>query len=140
MTGDEKEEFKTRLAERDGITFDRWDDHAAAWAAWPLGGRHNLRLFQGDKILAGTLAGLISPVLLFGVNGALVSGKIAALAVSDRDAALREFRRLTFLYRPQMVFRRLRERLPHALLKPLTRAILATYDPDARPYAMMLML
>ncbi|MEW6077171.1 MAG: NAD(P)-binding protein [Thermodesulfobacteriota bacterium] len=140
MTEEEKEAFKTSLGERDGIAFDRWDDHVAAWAAWPLGGRRNLRLFQGGKILAGTLAGLISPVLLFGVNGALVSGKIAALAVIDPDAARREFQRMAPLYRPQSVFRKLREYLPHVLLKPLTQAILATYDPDSLPYAMKFML
>lgn len=140
MTDGEKEEFKAKLAAGDGIEFDSWDDYVASWAAWPLGSWSNRRLFQGDKILAGTLAGLISPVLLFGVNGALVSGKIAALAVSDGDAALREFKRLTPLYWPQFAFRKCREYLPHAVLKPLTRAILSTYDPDSFPYAMLFAL
>ncbi|MDY6795974.1 MAG: hypothetical protein SWK76_11985 [Actinomycetota bacterium] len=70
---------------------------------------NNLRLFHGDRILAGTLAGLISPVLLFGVNGALIYGKVAATAVTDLDRALREFRRMAPLYYHQFVFRKLRE-------------------------------
>jgi flavin-dependent dehydrogenase len=140
LTDGEKEEFKAKLAEGDGIEFDSWGDRVASWAAWPLGRWRNQRLFQGDKILAGTLAGVISPVLLFGVNGALVSGKIAAAAVTDRDAALREFRRLTPLYWPQFAFRKCREYLPHAVMKPLTRAILFTYYPDSFPYGVLFAL
>lgn len=140
MTDGEKEEFKAKLAAGDGIEFDDWNDRVASWAAWPLGSWSNLRLLQGEKILAGTLAGLISPVLLFGVNGALVSGKIAAMAVDDRDAALREFKRLTPMYWPQFAFRKCREYLPHSVLKPLTRIILSTYDPDSFPYGMLFAL
>jgi flavin-dependent dehydrogenase len=140
LTDGEKEEFRFKLATGDGIEFDAWNDRVAEWAAWPLGSWHNVRLFQGEKILAGTLAGLISPTLLFGVNGALVSGKIAATAVKDRDAALREFKRLAPLYWPQFVFRKFREHAPHAVLKPLMRAILSTYDPDYFPYLMLFAL
>lgn len=140
LTDGEKEEFKRKLADGDGIEFEGWNDSVAAWAAWPLGSWSNRCLFRGNLILAGTLAGLVSPVLLFGVNGALVSGKVAATAVADRDAALREFRRLAPLYRPQFAFRKCREYLPHAALKPLTRAILATYHPDFFPWAMLFAL
>lgn len=140
LTDGEKEEFRRKLAEGDGIEFESWNDAVASWAAWPLGSWSNRRLLRGDLVLAGTLAGLVSPVLLFGVNGALVSGKIAALAVSDRDAALREFRRLAPLYWPQFAFRKLREYAPHAALKPLVRAILSTYHPDLFPYAMLFAL
>lgn len=137
MTDGEKEDFKTKLSVNDGIEFENWNDHVATYAAWPLGSWSNRRLFQGDKILAGTLAGLVSPVLVFGVNGALVSGKIAATAVTDRDRALAEFRRLAPLYYPQFAFRKIREYAPHAVLKPLTRVLLSTYDPDIFPYLML---
>ncbi len=140
LTDGEKEEFKSKLSAGDGIEFDDWNDRVASWAAWPLGSWSNLRLLQGDKIMAGTLAGLISPVLLFGVNGALVSGRIAAMAVEDRDAALREFRRLAPLYWPQFAFRKFREYAPHAVLKPLIRSILSTYNPDTFPYLMLFAL
>lgn len=140
LTDGEKEEFKSKLAAGDGIEFDGWNDRVATCAAWPLGSWHNLRLLQDKKILAGTLAGLISPVLLFGVNGALASGRIAATAVTDRDTALREFKRLTPLYWPQFAFRKFREYAPHAALKPLVRTILSTYDPDLFPYLMLFAL
>jgi flavin-dependent dehydrogenase len=50
-------------------------------------------LFWEDKILAGTLAGMIEPFWGYGVVGALISGKIAALAVTDPKKAEAEFAR-----------------------------------------------
>ncbi|MGQ9475097.1 MAG: hypothetical protein ACUVT4_05185 [Actinomycetota bacterium] len=140
LTDAEKEVFKAMLARNDGIELENWHDQVASWAAWPLGSWRGPRLFHGDWILAGTLAGLVSPVLLFGVNGALVSGRVAAMAVEDPDEARREFRRLAPLYWPQFLFRKLREYLPHALLKPLSRIILSTYNADSFHHAMLFVL
>ncbi len=44
-------------------------------------------LFSGDKILAGTIAGAQDPGTYFGVHGAMVSGKIAAIALEDKGVA-----------------------------------------------------
>lgn len=136
----EKQEFRRRLYENDGIDFSGWNDNIAVWAAWPLAVWRNLRLMQDDKILAGTLAGVVSPILLFGVNGALLSGKIAAMAVTDRDQALKEFKRIAPLYYPQFAFRKLREYAPHGLLKPLIQSILSSYHPSLFPWLMMFAL
>lgn len=57
------------------------------------------RLFHEDKILAGTVSGMMDPVLYFGMLGALVSGRIAATAVTDRARAARQFRAATANYR-----------------------------------------
>ncbi len=136
----EKQEFKSKLLANDGVDFTGWNDGIAGWAAWPLATWHNLELERSGRILAGTLAGVISPILLFGVNGALISGKIAALAVTDKDAARREFKHIAPLYYPQFAFRKLREYAPHAFLKPLIRTILSTYDPNLFPWLMMFAL
>ena len=56
--------------------------------------RHRPRLFAKGKILAGTLCGLMDPLFLFGVTGALMSGKIAALAVTDPKQAEADLRRV----------------------------------------------
>ncbi len=140
LVDSEKAAFRQALAKNDGIELDNWNDGIAGWGAWPMVNPRNLRLRQGDKLLAGTVAGAISPVLLFGVNGALVSGKIAALAVTDPDLARKEFRRLAPLYYPQWAFRKLREYAPHAVLKPLIQTVLATYDPALFPWMMMFAL
>jgi len=131
------ESFKNKLEQNDGIAFSTWSDRLAKTASWPLGAFLNRRLFSGDKILAGTISGMVSPVLVFGVAGALVSGRIAALAVDDPALASRRFRRMAPLYVPQMAFRKLRERAPHALLKPLTRAMVKTYHPRVFPWLML---
>ncbi len=140
LVDSDKGEFRRKLKENDGVDFSGWNDGIASWAAWPLATWRNLSLTQNDKILAGTLAGVISPILLFGVNGALISGKIAALAITDRDAAAREFKRIAPLYYPQFAFRKLREYAPHALLKPLIQTIMSTYDPNRFPWLMMFAL
>ena len=56
------------------------------------------RLFWKNAILAGTIAGCIDPFLGFGISGGLVSGKVAATAVTDRAKALAEFKRFTKLF------------------------------------------
>ena len=67
----------------------------------------NPRLFWGDKVLAGTLAGAIDPLYGFGMLGAMLSGKIAAMAQEDRCIAVKEFRRLNALYAPELLVRKL---------------------------------
>jgi len=52
-------------------------------------------IHKGRFILAGTLAGFIETNLGFGITGAMISGKIAAMAVTDRERALAEFHKFT---------------------------------------------
>jgi hypothetical protein len=49
------------------------------------------RLFAGDMIFAGTLSGMIEPFWGYGIVGAIISGRLAATAVTDRSAAESEF-------------------------------------------------
>ena len=55
--------------------------------------RSEMRLFHGDKILAGGLAGAQDPGTYFGCQGAMVSGKIAAVALEDKARAYEMFER-----------------------------------------------
>lgn len=63
--------------------------------AVPLASPRQPRLFHRRFILAGTLSGAMDPFFWFGICGALVGGRIAALAVSDPAAAEREFAAMT---------------------------------------------
>ena len=65
----------------------------------PTGSFSNPRLFSGDLILTGTLSGMQDPSMVLGVHGALVSGRIAAMAVNDRERATAEFRRMNRWWR-----------------------------------------
>lgn len=130
LLDEEKAAFRNKLAEDNGIEMDNWNDDISRWAAWPLKTLNNMNLTREGKILAGTLAGVVSPVLNFGVNGALISGQIAAMAVANPNEAQLEFSRLAPLYLPQFIFRRFREYAPVPLLKLGTWAILSTYSPS----------
>lgn len=61
--------------------------------AVPLAVRRNPRLFHHGLILCGTISGAMDPFFWFGILGALVSGKVAAMAVYDRPRAVDEFNR-----------------------------------------------
>ena len=97
LTREAKQWFRFRLAHDEGIEFLEWFDLDVG--VLPMGSPDNPRLFHDRFILTGTLAGMQDPVLLFGVHGALVSGKIAALALTDRESALKQFKRMNALWR-----------------------------------------
>jgi flavin-dependent dehydrogenase len=69
-----------RIKENDNVEFDNWRDFRAQVTARPT-------LFWEDFIFIGTSAGMIDPNLGFGIHGACLSGKIAAVAVKDKDKA-----------------------------------------------------
>ncbi len=72
----------------------------------------NPRLFVGDKILAGSLSGSMDPFYLFGIHGALLTGKIAALAVHQPEEAQAEFKKINRFFIPALLQRRLYELNP----------------------------
>ena len=98
--------FPKQLLEDEGLAFPRWQT-IENLVGTPTGSLFNPRLFAGDLILAGTLSGMQDPSMVLGVHGALVSGKIAAMAVHDRERAAREFRRMTRWWKLGYLTRRL---------------------------------
>lgn len=98
--------FPKQLEEDEGISFPHWH-MIENLAGTPTGSFFNPRLFSGDLILTGTLAGMQDPLMVLGVHGALVSGRIAAMAVHDREGAAREFRRMNKWWRLAFLTRRL---------------------------------
>ncbi len=113
-----KERFERQLAENDGITFEEWD--ALNVGALPVEHSRNPRLFAKNYILAGTLSGSIDPFLLFGVHGALVSGKVAAIAVCDHQKGLEEFKRINRMFRPGYYVSAAYRHMPMWMLKRAT--------------------
>ncbi len=61
----------------------------------PAGTGQMPALEKEGLILCGTMSGCIDPLFGFGISGALVSGKVAALAVTDPVRARAEFERFT---------------------------------------------
>ena len=110
----ERERFAAQAVLEDGYPFEEF--HPLEGGAVPVRSFTNPRLFQGDMVLAGTLAGMIDPILLFGMHGAFISGKIAALALSDPAGARAEFRRLNIAYYPLLAAKRLLRLAPRDVL------------------------
>lgn len=91
----DRDRFAEQVAEFDGFEVPSWNEFTFPV---PAACMRTPRLFVGNKILAGTLAGAMDPVAFFGLHGALVSGRIAAMAVEDKERAWREFRKCTAVY------------------------------------------
>ena len=81
----------TTVEERLGVRLTGWK---FLTGSVPTKSFKNPRLFLGDKILTGSLSGSMDPFYLFGIHGALLSGKVAATAIKDPEAAEAEFRRI----------------------------------------------
>ncbi len=81
--------WERQLSEQEGLAFSFKDLQQG-----PFRSRYpsSPRLFSGDKILAGTISGTQDPGTYFGAHGAMVSGKIAAIALEDKQAAWEMFR------------------------------------------------
>jgi len=88
---DQLKQAQQHLIETEGLEFDNWSLHEGLM---PILGPDSLRLFKGNRILTGTISGMIEPSAMYGIHGALIAGKIAALAVTDTEKALAEFARV----------------------------------------------
>ena len=80
------ERFKKVLKDVHGIDFPRWHTFLGYFP-------RETKLLWNDKILAGTLSGMIDPFWGYGIVGALLSGKVASLAVTDPQKAKADFER-----------------------------------------------
>jgi flavin-dependent dehydrogenase len=96
-----------KVRERLGVSLVGWK---FLTGCVPTRSFRNPRLFLGDKILTGSLSGSMDPMFLFGIHGALLSGKIAALAVSDPEKAEQAFRNLNRFFIPTLIQRRIYEK------------------------------
>jgi len=80
--------WEKQLKKTEGVEFRTWRTERGYFASrYPC----QPRLFAGGKILAGTLAGAQDPGTYFGCHGAMVSGKIAAIALEDKATAQEMF-------------------------------------------------
>jgi len=93
-----QEWFPRRLKEDAGLDFTDWK-LIENFVGTPTKSMFNPRLFHDRFILTGTLAGFQDPSFVMGVHGALISGRIAAIAVKDKKRALKEFRRMNRWWR-----------------------------------------
>jgi flavin-dependent dehydrogenase len=117
MSEQDLEDCKRHLEESQGHTFPKWSKHSGCS---PVLGRDSLRLFKGNRVLTGTISGMIDPAGMFGIHGALMAGKIAELAYTNTERALEDFKRFNRNYQRVRIvsaaMRRMPMRLPLAHL------------------------
>lgn len=97
------EKYKTFMRRNEGLEYDNWE---YVKGAVPVAKSSNPRLFHNGMIMCGTISGYIDPFGWFGIAGALVSGKIAAMAVTDKIKAQKEFDRFIRYYRRVFFFKK----------------------------------
>lgn len=96
--------WERQVRETEGMEFKRWWPEQGYFASrYPC----QPRLFRGGKIMAGTLAGAQDPGTYFGCHSAMVSGKIAAIALEDKATAQEMFKLCNFSYNRMWVQRRI---------------------------------
>jgi hypothetical protein len=105
-----RDDWDRQLREWEGIDFEQWLPHEGVVATKRI---TSPCLYAGDKILAGTLAGMQDPFFLFGVQSSLVSGKIAAMAVDDKERAWRLFASFTSAYKYSWLYKQFFDMQPH---------------------------
>lgn len=126
VTQDAPERFRRQVEANTDYRLNGWqtfDD-----AVLPHASVRAPRLFHGDKILAGTAAGMMDPVLYFGMLGAMVSGRIAATAVTDRALAGAQFRQATANYRHAWRAKALMNRSPDFLRRRAYEALVPFFN------------
>jgi len=94
LGNEDLQQYRNFVKNTEGISFDHWFAMKGCVGT-------ELYPFRDDKILAGTLAGMIDPFYLGGISPALISGRIAALWVTDPTAAKREYGRLRGHLKPK---------------------------------------
>ena len=101
--------FKKRLIDAKNLEFDEWrliKDYVPV--------RFNLikRLHGKSFVLAGAISGFHDPFFGFGVNSALISGKIAALTIISKKKGLEEFKKFTKVLARMFLFSRIYRNFP----------------------------
>ena len=96
LTSQDLKRFEEDIEASDGTRVDNWE-YFDVYVPTDTPGAP--RLFSDGKILTGTLSGMMEPGLYFGIHGAIISGKIAALAVTDPERAVRDFKKFNKEYK-----------------------------------------
>jgi flavin-dependent dehydrogenase len=84
--------FTNLVKETEGIDLEGW---SSIIAYFPKKARLFTKVAGKTYVLAGDVAGFLDPFFGFGISGALLSGKIAAMSIQSKQKALMEFQQFT---------------------------------------------
>lgn len=86
------QQFTNCVKKTEGITLGEW---SCIRSHFPKKARLFTTYAGKQLVLAGDIAGFLDPFFGFGVTGALISGKIAAMSIPTPSSALQEFQQFT---------------------------------------------
>ena len=84
--------FTNLVKETEGIELEGW---SSIISYFPKKARLFTTFAGKTYVLAGDVAGFLDPFFGFGVTGALISGKIAAMGIQSKQKALQEFKQFS---------------------------------------------
>lgn len=113
-----RERYIELIKETEGVEVKKWKVSFAAAARKAI-------LFHDRFILTGSLGGWQDPLMFFGIAGAATSGKTAALAVTNREQAVNDFKYFTGYFNRTMFLRNLYLKVPWPITKRLSAALLS---------------
>lgn len=119
-------EFKAVLDKAAGLKFNNWHVFNGFFP-------RETKLFWEDKILSGTLCGMIEPFWGYGIVGALLSGKVASLAHTDRARAENDFRAFTRGFKGKLARKEKLDAMPFNKLILRLSILKARYDCWRKP-------
>ncbi len=102
VTQEHLDKYRTFMRRNEGVEHDNW---RYVSGAVPLGSPDNPRLFKDNLIYCGTISGAMDPVGWFGILGALITGKVAAMGVSDPARAQADFDRFNRYFKLAYAFK-----------------------------------
>jgi len=121
----DREAFQRKVESVEPFRLKNW--HEVQFGACPSQSVRTPRLFWEDKVLAGSVGGSMDPLLNFGMLGALLSGKIAATAVTRPREAVRAFRSLNLGYYPLLAAHKAVQRAPSPVRAWVSQRFVETF-------------
>ena len=113
--------FTALVKENEGIELSGW---SSIVSHFPKKVKLFTKFTGKTFVLAGDLAGFLDPFFGFGINGALISGKIAAVSITSKQKALQEFKKFTSHLNKNLLLHTIYWHLP---LKNLIRSRVLKY-------------
>jgi flavin-dependent dehydrogenase len=93
LTQENLKKFINLVKETEEIELNSW---STIVSQFPKKVQLFLKYARKTFVLAGDIAGFLDPFFGFGINGALISGKIAATSILSKKKALQEFKKFTY--------------------------------------------
>jgi flavin-dependent dehydrogenase len=114
--------FTNLVKETEGIELDGW---SSIVSHFPKKVQLFTKFAGKTFVLAGDVASFLDPFFGFGINGALISGKIAAISITSKIKAEKEFRQFTLHLNKNLLLHTIYRHLP---FKNLIRSKVMKYQ------------